>query len=67
MKRQIIGFLVIASFFAAMSIKAYSQYANDDDMEMIKSFKPDDKYFKASLVALHFITETSPIERVDTV
>ncbi|UCE42410.1 MAG: FMN-binding protein [Candidatus Aminicenantes bacterium] len=36
-----------------------------DDLDVVKQFKPDDKYFKASLVSLHFIMETSPISRVD--
>lgn len=36
-----------------------------DDLDLVKQFKPDDKYFKASLVSLHFIMETSPISRVN--
>ncbi len=37
-----------------------------DDLDIIKQFKPGDKYFKAGLVSLHFIIETSPIPRVDS-
>jgi major membrane immunogen (membrane-anchored lipoprotein) len=38
----------------------------EDDLDIVKQFKPGDKYFKASLVSLHFIMETSPIPRVDS-
>jgi len=37
-----------------------------DQFEIIKDFRPDDKYFTASLKSLHFIIETSDITRVDT-
>jgi len=37
----------------------------EDSLDEIKKFKPDDKYFKADLVSLHFKIETSPIEKVD--
>ncbi|HUX95055.1 MAG TPA: hypothetical protein VMV47_04920 [Bacteroidales bacterium] len=38
-----------------------------DSLDEIKSFHPDDKYFKSAMVSLHFIIETSSIERVDSV
>jgi len=38
----------------------------EDDLDIIKAFKPDDKYFKSSLVSLHFYTEVSPVDKVDT-
>ncbi|MFC2124019.1 hypothetical protein ACFLU5_04335 [Bacteroidota bacterium] len=66
MKRLTIGFLVIALFFTTC-LNAFSQHINGDDMEIIKDYKPDDKYFKAGLVSLHFIIETSSIDRVDSV
>lgn len=37
-----------------------------DDLDIVKQFKPEDKFFKAGLVSLHFIMETSPIARVDS-
>jgi len=37
-----------------------------DDFTVIKQYKPDDKYFTASLKSLHFIIETSDIARVDS-
>jgi len=37
-----------------------------DQLDEIKQFHPEDKYFKASMVSLHFITEVSPIGKVDT-
>jgi len=39
---------------------------NEDSLDGIKAFKPDDKYFKSSLVSLHFMMETSPVSEVDT-
>ena len=38
----------------------------EDSLDRIKAFKTDDKYFKASLVSLHFMMETSPVTEVDT-
>ena len=38
----------------------------EDSLDSIKDFHPEDKYFKSSLVNLHFIMETSPIAEVDT-
>lgn len=37
-----------------------------DSMETIRDFKPDNEYFKAAMVSLHFITETSATTRVDS-
>ena len=38
----------------------------EDPLDSIKDFHPEDKYFKSSLVSLHFVMETSPIAEVDT-
>jgi major membrane immunogen (membrane-anchored lipoprotein) len=38
-----------------------------DDLDIIRAFKPEDKYFKANIVSLHFIIETSNIDKIDTV
>jgi len=38
----------------------------NDSLDRVKAFKPDDKYFKAALVSLHFIMETSPVAEVDS-
>jgi major membrane immunogen (membrane-anchored lipoprotein) len=38
----------------------------ESDLDLIKKFKPEDKYFKSTLVSLHFMLETSPVEEVDT-
>ena len=39
--------------------------AAESSLDEIKAFQPDDKYFKASLVSLHFQIETSDIPTVD--
>lgn len=39
---------------------------NESDLEIVKKFKPDVKYFKAELASLHFKTETRSIANVDT-
>jgi len=51
---------VLLAGFASCSCK------QKDDMDRIKAFKPEDKYFKSSLVSLHFIMETSPVDEVDS-
>lgn len=38
----------------------------EDSLDHVKKFRPDDKYFKSSLVTLHFVTEIRPIPEVDT-
>jgi len=38
----------------------------EDSLDHVKKFRPDDKYFKSSLVTLHFVTEVRPIPEVDT-
>ena len=38
----------------------------EDSLDGIRAFKPEDKYFKSSLVALHFMMETSAPADVDT-
>ena len=38
---------------------------SSNNLKDISGFKPDDKYFTASLKNMHFILETSDIERVD--
>ena len=36
------------------------------DLDQIKAFQPEENYFKSSLVSLHFVIETSPIDKIDT-
>lgn len=36
------------------------------DLDQIKAFKPDNKYFKSSLVSLHFMTEVMSIDKVES-
>lgn len=38
----------------------------EGDLDKVKKFKPEDKYFKSTLVSLHFVMETSAVEEVDT-
>ena len=49
-----------------ISITACKNNPELSDLDLIKSFKPDDKYLKSSLVSLHFVIETSSIEKIDT-
>ena len=39
---------------------------DEDSLDKIKAFHPENKYFKSALVSLHFMMETSPIAEVDT-
>jgi major membrane immunogen (membrane-anchored lipoprotein) len=59
MIKKICGLLILFCLIFPSCRKA------QDDLDAVKQYKPEDKYFKASLVSLHFIMETSPIERVD--
>ena len=38
----------------------------EDSLEAARAFKPEDKYFKANLVNVHFIRETSSTSRADS-
>ena len=38
-----------------------------EDLDNVKAYKHENKYFKAGLKSLHFIIETSPIAEVDSV
>lgn len=62
MKKASIIFLLSVS---AILLPA-CQTAQKADIDVIKNFKPEDQYFKSSLMSLHFIIETSSIERVDS-
>ena len=37
-----------------------------EGLDAVKPYHPEDKYFKSSLVTLHFVIETSPIPEIDT-
>ncbi|WP_291856784.1 FMN-binding protein [Marinilabilia sp.] len=52
--------------FLVLSISS-CQHQQTSDIDLVKAFKPSDKYFKSSLMSLHFIIETSPVDKVDTV
>jgi major membrane immunogen (membrane-anchored lipoprotein) len=59
MKRKLCALLILFNFITPACREA------QDDLDLVKQFKPDDKYFKASLVSLHFVIETSSISRVN--
>jgi len=55
-------------FMFILLVMLFSTCRNvEDDLDLIKNYKPQDKYFKSFMVSLHFIIETSSITRVDTV
>ncbi len=60
MKRYICWTIFLSLFFLISCQKP------QDDLDVAKQFHPEDKYFKASLVSLHFVVETSPITRTDS-
>ncbi len=61
---KILVLLLIIPFLALSSCDTCN--CNEDSLDEIKAFKPDNKYFKSSLVALHFMMETSPVAEADT-
>lgn len=66
-RRFINPFYSFALFAFVLAFLANScSCKQEDDLNTIKAFKPDDEYFKSSLLALHFFTEVSPVDEVDT-
>jgi len=55
-----------SSWFCITLLLLASCSIQEDSLDEIKKFQADDKYFKSSLVSLHFVMETSPIDEVDT-
>ena len=56
----------LLSLLAVPFLLALTLPQSDDSLEWVRAFRPEDKYFKAGLVSLHFIIETSPIPEVDS-
>lgn len=56
----------ILTIFLSSLLISGCQTTPQSDIDRVKAFKPDDKYFKSSLMSLHYIIETSPIDRVDS-
>lgn len=42
-----------------------STSAEPDDVELVKQYRPNDKYFKSALVSLHFVIEVTDIPKID--
>lgn len=57
---------LISILFLLVMCQLLSCSSQEDSLDLVKSFRPEDKYFKSSLVSLHFVIETSPIEKIDT-
>ena len=58
--------LGMSVLFSVLLIQLLSCTRHEDSLDQVKSFVPEDKYFKSALVALHFVKESSPIEETDT-
>ena len=56
--------MIIIVFYVLIS-QLLSCSSQHDSLDQIKGYVPEDKYFKSSLVSVHFIMETSPIAEVD--
>jgi major membrane immunogen (membrane-anchored lipoprotein) len=54
----------LALIFLVLLISSCGQ--PEDSLDAIKAFHPEDKYFKSSLVSLHFVMETSSVEEAGT-
>ena len=57
--------LVLISFFIIIILSGCT--TGEISLDEISKFRPEDKYFVANLKSLHFVIETSEIERVDNV
>lgn len=60
MKVRVI-FIVFSVVFLSISCREQK-----DDLDIIKEYNPENKYFKANMVTIHYIIETSPIAKLDT-
>ena len=56
--------VVFISFLLILTLSSCS-CRQEDDLDQVKAFKAEDKYFKSSLVSLHFMMETSPVDEVE--
>ncbi len=63
---KIQGTLVLAMLFFIPVWLVSSCTCGEDSLDRVKAFKPEDKNFKSTLVSLHFMMETSAVEKVDT-
>ncbi|MFC1724749.1 hypothetical protein ACFL4T_03915 [candidate division KSB1 bacterium] len=57
---------VISAILSVVFILSFACDTKQDSLDEIKDFKPENKYFKSSLVTLHFKIETSPIPEIDS-
>ena len=60
-KNPTLAILIIISVGFASSCRC-----GKDELDKVKPFKPDDKYFKSALVTFHFRLETSPVDVLDS-
>ena len=60
MTKKLLSILILLFGLAACCDKK-------DDLEVVKDFEKENKYFKAGLKSIHFTIETSPINEVDSV
>ena len=65
LQNQLLLFLFVGLFSLVFSCQPQEEKVFES-LDEIKAFKPDDKYFKSSLVSLHFLVETSSIAEVDS-
>jgi major membrane immunogen (membrane-anchored lipoprotein) len=61
MKNPTLAILIIIGVSFASSCSC-----RKDELDKVKPFKPDDKYFKSALVKFHFMLETSPVNVLDS-
>jgi len=57
---------ILIPVFGLMIVLFASCREQPAPLDEVRQFRPDDKYFRAGLISLHFITEVSPIPKVDS-
>jgi len=62
MKRKVLH--TILTVLGLMALAGCQE--SSDPMDAVKPFQPDNPYFKASMISLHFVLETQPIAKVDS-
>ncbi|MDX1283648.1 MAG: FMN-binding protein [Draconibacterium sp.] len=67
MKTKSNFFLIIILFGMLISSTSMAQDCKEDgSLDEIKAYMPDNKYFKTGFKGLHFVLETHPISKTDT-
>lgn len=64
--KSFVLFAIFILFLAVLGNSCTTNCNEDGSLDDIKAFMPDNKYFKTGFKGLHFVLETHPIGKTDT-